>query len=367
MKKKKIFQSKSLNRIVLWDRLVWFIPVVFFLCDILWLNKEDFVEILERGFSLDVILAMVIIYAAIALLQSFIPFLVLKILFHYAKKQMIKNNTFHTVEDFDYYRDKLEGLSPGAVSLISDLKIEQKKDVAASILKYKEMGILKETNGQFSARNLEDVPLRKSDTYLIEGLIHHTFSMEDDNGWQQLVKQEALDDGYIELRTDIAKKGCRGCCLGSIVRVILIIVAFILCLCIVPKTEELMKILEQAPTDLSFTEQIEYLKQYPEYYPIIAGVIITAFFLLGVLFYPVLFIAGLIGTAINLKLFKRTDLGNEMAECIYGMKNFIHDYSNLSEAEQEQVVLWDDYLIYAVVLEENQRIVDDIIRRRKKL
>lgn len=49
------------------------------------------------------------------------------------------------------------------------------------------------------------------------------------------------------------------------------------------------------------------------------------------------------------------------------MKNFIHDYSNLSEAEQEQVVLWDDYLIYAVVLEKNQQIVDDIIRRRKKL
>ena len=62
--------------------------------------------------------------------------------------------------------------------------------------------ILKETNGQFLAQNLEDVPLRKSDTYLIEGLVHHTFSMEDDNGWQELVKQEEMEDGYIALRTE---------------------------------------------------------------------------------------------------------------------------------------------------------------------
>ena len=49
------------------------------------------------------------------------------------------------------------------------------------------------------------------------------------------------------------------------------------------------------------------------------------------------------------------------------MKNFIHDYSNLSQADQEQVVLWDDYLIYAVVLEENQQIVAEIMERRKKV
>jgi len=56
-----------------------------------------------------------------------------------------------------------------------------------------------------------------------------------------------------------------------------------------------------------------------------------------------------------------------MTEYIYGMKNFIHDFSNLSEATQNELVLWDDYLVYAVVLEENQQIVNDIIKRRKSL
>ena len=49
------------------------------------------------------------------------------------------------------------------------------------------------------------------------------------------------------------------------------------------------------------------------------------------------------------------------------MKNFIHDYSNLSEVEKDALVLWDDYLIYAVVLEENKKIVEEIMRRRAEI
>ena len=66
------------------------------------------------------------------------------------------------------------------------------------------------------------------------------------------------------------------------------------------------------------------------------------------------------------KKIKRTDYGNQMAECVYGMKNFIHDYSNLSEADRRQVVLWEDYLVYAVVLEENEKIIREIMNTRRE-
>ena len=64
---------------------------------------------------------------------------------------------------------------------------------------------------------------------------------------------------------------------------------------------------------------------------------------------------------------KRTDYGNQMAECIYGMKNFIHDYSNLSTVDKRQVVLWEDYLVYAVVLEENKEIIDEIMQTKGEM
>lgn len=56
--------------------------------------------------------------------------------------------------------------------------------------------------------------------------------------------------------------------------------------------------------------------------------------------------------------------GDLYAEYIYGMKNFIHDYSCLSEAEKDSLVLWDDYLIYAVILEKNKKIIEEMMQRR---
>lgn len=36
----------------------------------------------------------------------------------------------------------------------------------------------------------------------------------------------------------------------------------------------------------------------------------------------------------------------------------------MSEAEKEQLIFWDDFLIYAVVLEENERIIEDVFNRK---
>jgi uncharacterized membrane protein len=64
-------------------------------------------------------------------------------------------------------------------------------------------------------------------------------------------------------------------------------------------------------------------------------------------------------------VWERTALGNEMAEKIAGLARFIHEFSLLSEAEKEQVALWEDYLVYAIVMEENEKIVKDICKQQK--
>ena len=64
-------------------------------------------------------------------------------------------------------------------------------------------------------------------------------------------------------------------------------------------------------------------------------------------------------------LWERTELGNEMAEKIAGLLRFIQEFSLLSEANKEQVVMRDDYLVYAIVLEENEQIVEKISKKNK--
>lgn len=50
-------------------------------------------------------------------------------------------------------------------------------------------------------------------------------------------------------------------------------------------------------------------------------------------------------------------------EQVFGIKNFIHDFSLLSEKEKEEVMLWNEFLIYAIVLEENSIIVNEISKK----
>lgn len=363
MKKKKVYQSQSLNRLVLLERLTWLIPMAFF-CWGFYKSSDARKEVLAADSSLPVILVILFIYAFSVFVQSIIPFLAVKLLIRSARKQTMRNNTFITVEDFDYYRDKLDGLSPGAISLLSDLKLEPRKDIAASILKYKEMGILTEIDGKYQVEHLNESSLKESDRYLINKLVQGQQGIEYDKEWQRLVEQEAINEGYIARKGKLDKKGSASCCLSTLIPVILLIIVIVMTFSLNEKMEPFSEILDQAPEGILLGEQLEYLSNYPEYYPVMAEMFLYVIVFLLFLASPLAGIASLIGRVTNIKWFKRTSLGNEMTECIYGMKNFIHDYSNLSEADQEQVVLWDDYLIYAVVLEENQRIIEEIMKRR---
>ena len=56
----------------------------------------------------------------------------------------------------------------------------------------------------------------------------------------------------------------------------------------------------------------------------------------------------------------RTELGKKLTEEIAAMQRYIHEFSLLSEKERKDVELWEDFLVYAVILEENTKIVKEI-------
>ena len=60
--------------------------------------------------------------------------------------------------------------------------------------------------------------------------------------------------------------------------------------------------------------------------------------------------------------FERTKESKILVEQIAGIKNYIHDFSLLSEKDKEHVMLWEDFLIYAILLEENEIIIKDICK-----
>ena len=64
-------------------------------------------------------------------------FLILAIYLAYRipKKRILKHNTkYEVIDNIDYFRDRFNNITPSEISLLTDLEIETKKDLAASIL-----------------------------------------------------------------------------------------------------------------------------------------------------------------------------------------------------------------------------------------
>lgn len=54
----------------------------------------------------------------------------------------------------------------------------------------------------------------------------------------------------------------------------------------------------------------------------------------------------------------RTKKGEEVNKKLEGLKNFLKDFSILSEREKHEIALWDEYLIYSVLFNHNNAITE---------
>ncbi len=47
----------------------------------------------------------------------------------------------------------------------------------------------------------------------------------------------------------------------------------------------------------------------------------------------------------------------------YALKNYLKDYSLIREKTEEELVFWEYYLIYAVALDVNEKLVNSVIEK----
>lgn len=94
-------------------------------------------------------------------------------------------------------------------------------------------------------------------------------------------------------------------------------------------------------------------------------IVFLAFFILFILlllltYYPITKIISLIILTNKLKRNNaiRTSKGEEVNLKLKGLKNFLNDFSLLDEKTKEELIVWQDYLIYSVIFNQNTNIVD---------
>ena len=66
------------------------------------------------------------------------------------------------------------------------------------------------------------------------------------------------------------------------------------------------------------------------------------------------------------KKYRRTLKGKELLNKAYALKNFLKDFSLIKNKKEEELVLWEYYLIYASILGVNVKINDEVINKYVK-
>ena len=63
---------------------------------------------------------------------------------------------------------------------------------------------------------------------------------------------------------------------------------------------------------------------------------------------------------------KLTPKGNEIRLKLTGLKLFLKDYSIIKSRELKEIKLWDEYMIYSVILNDNRKVQKEILKMAKR-
>lgn len=240
----------------------------------------------------------------------------------------------------EYYREILESNSPMVIGFLDDLKIN-KNLVIAQLLHMKGRGIITIGDGMMK-RNDKNIKVKLSliDKHILNQMHNEKLSIKNINvfikSFETIVKKEAKKQHLVKLyKTNPRIKKLKN---------INMIQAYIL-MCIgvwmvVPylsmEIQEISRVLD-----------------------IIFGSIILLLIIYPLICYCIKsFASGYISSRGENDC-KRTKKGIEINNKLEGLKNYISDFSVLSEREAKEIKLWEDYLIYSVMFGQNKKIVKE--------
>ena len=63
---------------------------------------------------------------------------------------------------------------------------------------------------------------------------------------------------------------------------------------------------------------------------------------------------------INQQRYERTKIGKEINLKLEGLKNFLKDFSILNERNKEEIALWEEYIVYSVLFDQNVNIIKEL-------
>lgn len=275
-------------------------------------------------------------YIVVSLLKSFyltILYIGVRIAYKKYNKERLDKIDF---KNNSYYRDIISKYSPAVLSYIDDFKLEE-KDIVATLMSLELKQKLTIKDG-IKIINDSEENLDENEKYIFKKLKNNTLKNINMLEFEEKVIKDCLDYNLLEENKDINKKIIKKV-FFSVCIYILIVAGFF---------------------------------NFPTFYNNIPNKNIA------ILFLPVMFILFFImiilpfSTIVYIKSYYRMNkqnpyIRNKQARNINkkleGLRNYMKDFSQLSKSQYNEIVLWEDYLIYSVILGQNSKIVKEIMKK----
>ena len=333
-----------------------------------------------------------ILYSGI--IFAFTPFMWI-VLAHFLKMlfksiRIRKNAIIKKKEEYLYYRDDLDKISPSIIMFTSTFEVDMKKSISATILKLKLAGYIKQENERYIYTNKDETDLLESEKLILKMIRFNSF---DKNEYKKVIEKETLNRKYI-----VKNKG------GKLFRKLKIIIAIVIPILVSISSIQLdeytfknyhiwpendghvyieLKIKEDKQ---KLFEEVENKKDYSVYmnddgsyiykyaradkleYSIVRKAcflnLLTAFIIGFIIVFYIISLYIIIEQIIYFnKNYRRTIKGKILINKAYALKNYLKDYSLIKDKTEEELILWEYYLIYAVILDVNAQINDNIIEK----
>ena len=310
---KKIFNKeiKNILKIVLQFLIITFF-VVFI--SVAFIGKGEY-------YSVQIALYVTSFFGGFAFICFFIY-----ILFDYLTErnvQITKLTKADFVNDKQLYRDILKNYSPVLLAYIDKMRFDYDISIVSGLLSLKNKGYIEIHEDKLNIIKYDFFNLSMPERYIIENI--RNGKVENANQLKNIVFEDGKNKGLlISNKKWIGKfpKGMKN----------LFIFTAIYFFIVYPIIEELI---------LLFSND-SILKDVIPITVILVYIYVCVY-----------------GMKSQENLYIRSKLAEELNKKLEGLKNYINEYSLLKDKTSEDITLWEDYLIYSVIFNHNNDIIEE--------
>ena len=336
-------KKRKMHRIISIGLIVIFIIFINYNVYTNLMNEPEFKELINSGNintidKSEFIMPILLLYFFSIITYLFSPlgiFTFCYIIYRIAVAVTIRKNRKHPKFDVEYFRDYLNKISPAYVSYLIDYRTEVDRDVPAHLLKLQLDGYILENNGIFTVSEKDKTNLNNSDMILLDFVSSNFQNKSLLISYKNAIAKEMLQQNYLKQTFNIMQFRNLGL-MFFLPQVCLVILPFL---------------------GVAFFESNPTLT-------------IIIIFALGITL-PILVFSAPVIIVIKIVLYfrygsiKRTEKGNEWLGQIYGLKNFLEDFTNIDDSTLKEAYLREHYLVYAIVLGINDLATDTMLDKIK--